>query len=29
MKQQETPLMRQYRKVKERYPDMLLLFPHG
>ncbi len=29
MKQQETPLMRQYRKVKERYPDMLLLFRMG
>lgn len=25
----ETPLMRQYRKVKERYPDMLLLFRMG
>ena len=25
----ETPLMRQYRKIKERYPDMLLLFRMG
>ncbi|MCE1165119.1 MAG: DNA mismatch repair protein MutS [Bacteroidetes bacterium] len=29
MKQQETPLMRQYRKVKEKYPDMILLFRMG
>ncbi len=25
----ETPLMRQYRKIKERYPDMILLFRMG
>ena len=25
----ETPLMRQYRKIKSRYPDMLLLFRMG
>lgn len=25
----ETPLMRQYRKIKEKYPDMLLLFRMG
>jgi len=27
--QGETPLMRQYRKIKEKYPDMLLLFRMG
>ena len=25
----ETPLMRQYRKIKEKYPDTLLLFRMG
>lgn len=29
MKKQETPLMRQYRQVKEKYPDMILLFRMG
>ncbi len=29
MTKHETPLMRQYRKIKERYPDMLLLFRMG
>jgi len=28
-KQRETPLMTQYRKVKEKYPDMILLFRMG
>lgn len=28
-KQQETPLMRQYRKIKEKYPEMILLFRMG
>ncbi|MGB9696139.1 MAG: DNA mismatch repair protein MutS [Ignavibacteria bacterium] len=27
--QGDTPLMRQYRKIKEKYPDMLLLFRMG
>ncbi len=26
---QETPLMQQYRKIKEKYPDMILLFRMG
>ena len=25
----ETPLMRQYRKIKEKYPDTILLFRMG
>jgi DNA mismatch repair protein MutS len=29
MKREETPLMIQYRKVKEKYPDMILLFRMG
>ena len=29
MKRHETPLMRQYRQVKEKYPDMILLFRMG
>ena len=29
MKRNETPLMMQYRKVKEKYPDMILLFRMG
>jgi len=29
MKQDQTPLMIQYRKVKEKYPDMILLFRMG
>lgn len=29
MKRDETPLMMQYRKVKEKYPDMILLFRMG
>ncbi len=29
MKREETPLMRQYRQVKEKYPDMILLFRMG
>ena len=29
MKREETPLMMQYRKVKEKYPDMILLFRMG
>jgi len=29
MKRNETPLMRQYRQVKEKYPDMILLFRMG
>lgn len=29
MKKHETPLMRQYRQVKEKYPDMILLFRMG
>ncbi|MFA7359471.1 MAG: DNA mismatch repair protein MutS [Candidatus Kapaibacterium sp.] len=29
MKKNETPLMRQYRQVKEKYPDMILLFRMG
>jgi len=29
VKMKETPLMRQYRKIKSRYPDMLLLFRMG
>jgi len=29
MKRTETPLMIQYRKVKEKYPDMILLFRMG
>lgn len=28
-KRQETPLMRQYRKIKEKYPEMILLFRMG
>src|SRR5512137_823214 len=28
-RQRETPLMTQYRKVKEKYPDMILLFRMG
>lgn len=29
MKTDETPLMRQYRKIKEKYPDTILLFRMG
>lgn len=29
MAAQETPLMQQYRKIKEKYPDMILLFRMG
>ncbi len=29
MAEQETPLMRQYRKIKEKYPEMILLFRMG
>ncbi|HPS65681.1 MAG TPA: DNA mismatch repair protein MutS, partial [Ignavibacteria bacterium] len=29
MKTSETPLMRQYRKIKDKYPDMVLLFRMG
>ena len=29
MAREETPLMRQYRKVKEKYPEMILLFRMG
>jgi len=29
MKREQTPLMIQYRKVKEKYPDMILLFRMG
>ena len=29
MKDRETPLMKQYRKVKEKYPEMILLFRMG
>jgi len=29
MKREETPLMRQYRQVKEKYPEMILLFRMG